>query len=81
MSTHDLKPGDRVRVTLRCHPAGYSPGDKGTVLKAAHDLFTGNRFYVVTMDRDGLRCVTALMPQEIDGQGPAHLHDAHLHRR
>jgi hypothetical protein len=66
MNTQDFKPGDRVRVTVRCHPAGYNPGDKGTVLLKAHDPFTGSRFYVVTMDRDGLRCVTALFPREIE---------------
>jgi hypothetical protein len=33
MSTHHLKPGDRIRVTARCRLWGCGPGDKGTVLE------------------------------------------------
>jgi hypothetical protein len=34
MNTHDLKPGDRVRVTASNRLADYQPGEKGTVLRA-----------------------------------------------
>jgi hypothetical protein len=33
MSAHNLKPGDRVRVTVQDCMRGYQPGDQGTVLR------------------------------------------------
>jgi hypothetical protein len=53
MSTHELKKGDRVRVTARCRVRGYSPGDKGTVMSGPMDADEGLREYSVSMDKDG----------------------------
>jgi hypothetical protein len=60
MSTHDLKPGDRVRLTPRNHMQGYQPGEKGVVLRellremlrACSSLISinGERCYCVAMD-------------------------------
>jgi hypothetical protein len=32
-SAHELKPGDRVRLTVVQRMRGYQPGDKGMVLQ------------------------------------------------
>ena len=49
-----LNAGDRVRVTGRNRLAGYQPGDKGTVVRGPSTAtITGERYYTVTMDRDG----------------------------
>jgi hypothetical protein len=53
MSTHELKPGDRVRVTAHHPPAVYHPGDRGTVVSGPHAFPTGNgNYYLGTMDKD-----------------------------
>ena len=52
MSTQ-LKPGDRVRLTVLNRRFGYEPGDKGTVLWGPGTEYTGERFYLVSMDKDG----------------------------
>jgi hypothetical protein len=48
----ELKPGQRVRVTVRNRMAGYQPGDKGTVLRSSASDTTGERYYSVAMDKD-----------------------------
>jgi hypothetical protein len=48
----ELKPGQRVRVTPRNRMTGYLPGDKGTVLRVSSAGTTGERSYVVEMDKD-----------------------------
>ena len=50
--SRELKPGDRVRVTVRNRMYGYHPGDKGTVLREAVAGPSGARYYVVAMDKD-----------------------------
>jgi hypothetical protein len=47
-----LKLGDRVRVTVRNRMAGYTPGDKGTVLRVSEATATGAHYYSVAMDKD-----------------------------
>src|SRR5262249_29143677 len=47
-----LKPGDRVRVTVRNRMHGYQPGDKGAVLREIADGPSGACCYVVVMDKD-----------------------------
>jgi hypothetical protein len=53
--SRDLKPGDRVRVTIRNRLAGYQPGDKGTVWRASRASATGEGSYTVEMDKDEKR--------------------------
>lgn len=50
---HQLKPGDRVRVTTQNTMPGHQPGDKGTVL--AGPIFRGSNepYYIVAMDKGG----------------------------
>ena len=45
-----LRPGDRIRVTVRNTMHGYLPGDKGTVVDEVIDL-RGARYYLVAMDK------------------------------
>jgi hypothetical protein len=47
-----LKPGQRVRVTVRNRVARYHPGDTGIVLREVADGPSGTRYYVVAMDKD-----------------------------
>jgi len=55
MSTHELKPGDRVRVTGCNRLADYQSGDTGTVLRVCSPCISinGQRCYCVAMDKDG----------------------------
>jgi hypothetical protein len=48
-----LQKGQRVRVSVRNHLAGYQPGDKGTVLREVTLSMRGERSYTVAMDKDG----------------------------
>jgi hypothetical protein len=50
MSTHELKPGDRVRVRTDCPDRGYRLGDKGTVWSGLHRRGGGGWHYYVWMD-------------------------------
>ena len=50
--SRELKPGQRVRVTVRNRVARYQPGDTGTVLRSSVLATTGQRYYTVTMDID-----------------------------
>jgi hypothetical protein len=49
--SRQLKPGQRVRVTLRSRAARYQPGDTGTVLRSSVSVM-GERSYTVAMDMD-----------------------------
>jgi hypothetical protein len=48
MCTHNLRPGDRVRVTRKSRLPGYRPGDRGWV-RAGPEKVAGSelRFYLV----------------------------------
>jgi hypothetical protein len=50
--SRELKPGQRVRVTVRNRLAGYQPGDTGTVLWSSLSAASGVRYYTVAMDID-----------------------------
>jgi hypothetical protein len=50
--SRELKPGDRVRVTVCNRMSGYQPGDKGTVLREAISGPSGARYFAVAMDKD-----------------------------
>jgi hypothetical protein len=53
--SHELKPGDRVRLTTRGWAADYVPGDKGTVTDGPkHHTGPGpnDPYYLVVMDKD-----------------------------
>ena len=52
MSTHELKSGDRVRVTAQCRMHDYQPGDQGLVLRELAAGAEGTRYYQVVMDKD-----------------------------
>jgi hypothetical protein len=47
-----LKPGDRVRLTVRNRMHGYQPGDKGVVERELAAGPSGTRYYLVRMDKD-----------------------------
>jgi hypothetical protein len=49
----ELKPGDRVRLTVQNRRIGYEPGDKGTVVWGPNSSYSGKIFYLVSMDKDG----------------------------
>ena len=51
MSTHELKPGDRVRVTRRSRMRDYRPGDKGVVVRELEVGRRGTRYFQVKMDK------------------------------
>ncbi|HEY7311395.1 MAG TPA: hypothetical protein VH643_18685 [Gemmataceae bacterium] len=51
--SQELQIGDRVRVTVQGRRVGYEPGDKGTVLWEPSPSYTGQPFYLVSMDKDG----------------------------
>jgi hypothetical protein len=62
MSTHNLKPGDRVRLTELQRTRDCLPGDKGMVLRELSTGPNGTRYYLVRMDKDapgktGVVCV------------------------
>jgi hypothetical protein len=50
--SRELKPGQRVRVTVRNRVARYQPGDTGTVLRSSVLATTGQRYFTVAMDID-----------------------------
>jgi hypothetical protein len=50
--SRELKPGQRVRVTVRNRMSGYQPGDKGSVPREVADGPSGTHYYVVAMDKD-----------------------------
>ena len=50
--SRELKPGDRVRVTVRNRMPGYQPGDKGTVMRETEVGPSRQRYYTVAMDKD-----------------------------
>ena len=52
MSTQ-LKPGDRVRLTVLARRIGYEPGEKGTVLWGPSTSPSVQPYYLVSMDKDG----------------------------
>jgi hypothetical protein len=59
--SHELKIGDRIRVTARCRMSGYSAGDKGTVLEGPVSYAgASDQSYVVAMDKDGPGSTTAV---------------------
>jgi hypothetical protein len=64
MSTHELKPGDRVRLTAKCHMHGYQAGDKGTVTFGPMDSAEGLRDYHVEMDKDGASKTTPIFSED-----------------
>jgi hypothetical protein len=49
----ELKPGDRVRLTVLNQRIGYEPGDKGIVVLGPNSSYSGKNFYLVSMDKDG----------------------------
>jgi hypothetical protein len=70
MNTHELKPGDRVRLTAGCQMHGYQAGDKGTVVHGPIDSADGLRDYPVELDKDGPAGTTPILAEdeiELDG--------------
>jgi hypothetical protein len=66
-----LKRGDRVRVTLHSRVPGYQAGEKGTVFLGPNASVVGGLpYFVVTMDKDGPVCTSAVFTGdeiELDG--------------
>jgi hypothetical protein len=70
--TRELKPGQRVRVTVRNRVAHYQPGDTGTVLRSSVSPTTGKRHYTVAMDMDDPAASGAIFAEgeiEADDEG------------
>ena len=65
MST-ELKPGDRVRLTVLVRRIGYEPGEKGTVLSGPSTSHSGQPYYLVSMDKDGPGNGVTFTAQEIE---------------
>jgi hypothetical protein len=55
MNQHDLKRGDRVRVTARNCVVGYRPGDTGEIVRLVLGDRTGEIGYAVQMDKNPLK--------------------------
>ena len=49
--SHDLKPGDRVRLTVLQRMRDYQPGDQGVVVRELVAV-RSTRYYLVAMDQD-----------------------------
>ncbi|HTU17004.1 MAG TPA: hypothetical protein VMG10_02985 [Gemmataceae bacterium] len=49
--THDLKIGDRVRVTTASRVPGHPPGEEGTVLVGPILRGGGKPYYIVAIDK------------------------------
>jgi hypothetical protein len=66
MSTHELKPGDRVRLTGCARLADYQSGDRGRVLRVCSPWVSinGQRCYCVAMDKDGAARKTPVFTAE-----------------
>jgi hypothetical protein len=66
---HELKPGDRVRLTVRVSASDYSPGDKGTVTDGPkRHLGPGpnDPYYLVAMDKDEAQKETVFNAGDIE---------------
>jgi hypothetical protein len=53
MSTHELKVGDRVRVTDQCRVPGCQPGEKGAVDGLSFYRGPRRAYYAVRLDKKG----------------------------
>jgi hypothetical protein len=62
----ELKPGDRVRLTVQNRRIGYEPGDTGTVVWGPNSSYNGKIFYLVSMDKDGPGNGVAFTAKEIE---------------
>ena len=49
--SRDLKPSDRVRLTVQNRMRGYQPGDQGVVVRELVAV-RSTRYYLVAMDQD-----------------------------
>jgi hypothetical protein len=67
MSTHDLKPGDRVRVSRGTRVPGYLPGERGEVRAGPEVVVgTGQRYYFVTVRRPSGPATAVFAEHEIE---------------
>jgi hypothetical protein len=66
--SHQLRPGDRVRLTTRGCTPDYSPGDKGTVTdgpKCHTGAGPNAPYYLVAMDKDDAYKKTVFNAREL----------------
>ena len=69
MPYRPVKPGDRVRVTVRSHIAGYQPGDKGTIRRVFKPSSGDECYYYVEIDKDdAARSWTIFAEGEIEAE-------------
>jgi hypothetical protein len=59
-----LKVGDLVRVTAANRMNSYQPGDKGTVLWGGTKGTSGQRYFVVSMDKAGATGTTVVFTEK-----------------
>jgi hypothetical protein len=64
MSTHELKPGDRVRIRAGYYVGSYRAGDKGTVTRMPPVAPGTAPVYHVAMDKDGLTGTTVIFAED-----------------
>jgi hypothetical protein len=70
MGTHNLRPGDRVRVTRKNRLPGYLPGERGEVV-AGPEAVAGSvlRYYLVAMEREFGPASAVFAADEIEPDG------------
>jgi hypothetical protein len=61
-----IKPGERVRLTVRNRQPIFQPGDRGTVLSGPHTSPGGEDYYVVRMDEGPADRSLIFMSDEIE---------------
>ena len=65
----ELKPGDRVRLTMRGCTSDYAPGDKGMVTDGPkHHMGPGpnDPYYLVAMDKDAPQRKTVFNANDLE---------------
>lgn len=62
--THNLQPGDRIRVATNAAISGCQPGDKGTVLTGPILRGGGGLYYVVALDKRGADSTSMILKAE-----------------
>lgn len=67
MSLHELKPGDRVRITPKNRLTGYLPGDRGQVIVGPERATASEmRFYWVVIEKVPARSSAVFVEDEIE---------------
>ncbi len=63
---NEIKPGDRVRLTVRTRQPIFRPGDKGVVIEGPNTSPGGEDYFVVQMDDGPVTHPLVFMGDEIE---------------